>query len=92
MTKEKKAMDQKKIIKQMVEFNQSAFDNAFDAIVTIQDQTEQIADKMMDQADWLPEEGRKVIDNWVDVYKTSRNNFKVQVDNNYKQIEKLFTI
>lgn len=85
-------MDQKQIIKQMVEFNQSAFDNAFDAIVTIQDQTEQIAEKMMDQADWMPEEGRKVIDNWVDVFKTSRQNLKVQIDNNYKQIEKLFTI
>jgi hypothetical protein len=85
-------MDQKQIIKQMVEYNQSAFDNAFDAIVTIQDQSQQIAEKMMDQADWMPVEGRKVIDNWVDVYKTSRNNFKVQVDNNYKQIEKLFTI
>lgn len=85
-------MDQKQIIKQMVEFNQSAFDNAFDAIVTIQNQTEQVAGKMMDQADWLPEEGRKVIDNWVDVYKSNRQNFKVQVDNNYKQIEKLFTI
>jgi hypothetical protein len=85
-------MDQKQIIKEMVEFNQSAFDNAFDAIVTIQDQTEQIAGKMMDQADWLPAEGRKVIDNWVDVYKTSRTNFKVQIDNNYKQIEKLFAI
>lgn len=85
-------MDQKQIIKQMVEFNQAAFDNTFDAIVTIQDQTEKITEKMMEQADWIPEEGRKVIDNWVDVYKTSRNNFKVQVDNNYKQIEKLFTI
>ncbi len=85
-------MDQKQIIKQMVEFNQSAFDNAFKAIVTIQDQTEEIAGKMMDQADWLPAEGRQVIDNWVDVFKTSRQNFKVQVDNNYKQIEKLFTI
>jgi hypothetical protein len=85
-------MDQKQIIKQLVEFNQSAFDNAFDAIVTIQDQTEQIAEKMMDQADWMPEESRKAIDNWADVYKTSRNNFKVQVDNTYKQIEKLFAV
>lgn len=85
-------MDQKQIIKQMLEFNQAAFDNTFDAIVTIQDQTEKITEKMMEQADWIPEEGRKVIDNWVDVYKTSRNNFKVQVDNNYKQIEKLFAI
>jgi polyhydroxyalkanoate synthesis regulator phasin len=85
-------MDQKQIIKQMVEFNQSAFDNTFDAIVTIQNQTEQIAGEMMDQADWIPEEGRKVIDNWVEVYKTSRKNFKVQVDNSYKQIEKLLGI
>lgn len=85
-------MDQKQIIKQMVEFNQAAFENAFDAIVTIQDQTEQIAEKMMDQADWLPAEGRSAIDNWVEVYKAGRKNFKVQVDSNYKQIEKLFAI
>jgi ATP-dependent protease Clp ATPase subunit len=83
-------MDQKQIIKQMVEFNQAAFDNTFDAIVTIQNQTEQIATKMMDQVEWLPAEGRTAIDNWVEVYKTSRKNLKVQVDNNYKQIEKLF--
>ena len=85
-------MDQKQIIKQMMEFNQTAFDNTFDAIVTIQNQTEQIAAKMMDQAEWMPAEGRSAIDNWVEVYKTSRKNFKVQVDSNYKQIEKLFAI
>ena len=85
-------MDQKQIIKQMVEFNQTAFDNTFDAIVIIQNQTEQIATKMMDQVEWLPVEGRSAIDNWVEIYKTSRKNLKVQVDNNYKQIEKLFAI
>ncbi len=85
-------MDQKQIIKQMVEFNQTAFDNAFDAIVTIQDQSELLTEKVIDQAQWMPADGRKVINNWVEVYKTSRQNFKTQVDNSYKQIEKLFAL
>lgn len=85
-------MDQKQIIKQVVKFNQDAFDNTFDAIVTLQDQTEKMAEKMMAQTNWMPAEGRTAIDSWVEVYKTSRNNFKAQVDNGYKQIENLFAI
>ena len=85
-------MDQKQIIKQVVEFNQAAFDNAFDAIVTIQDQSERLADKVIDQAQWMPADGRKVINNWVEVYKTSRENFKTQVDNGYEQIGKFFAL
>ena len=85
-------MDQKQIIKQMVEFNQTAFENVYDAIVTIQDQSEQWAERMIDQVEWIPAEGRKVIDNWVDVYKSNRETFKTQIDNGYKQIEKLFAL
>ena len=35
-------MDQKKIAKQMVEFNKSVFDNSFTAMTALQDQTEKL--------------------------------------------------
>jgi hypothetical protein len=49
-------MDQKQIFKQMVDFNRSAFNNAFNAMVMVQDQTETLSNTMLNQATWLPEE------------------------------------
>jgi hypothetical protein len=36
-------MDQKQIFRQMVDFNKGAFNNAFNAMVMVQDQTETLA-------------------------------------------------
>ena len=52
-------MDQKTIFKQMVDFNKGAFNNAFNAMVMVQDQNETLANTMLNQASWMPEEGKK---------------------------------
>jgi hypothetical protein len=52
-------MDQKEIFRQMVDFNKGAFNNAFNAMVMVQDQTETLATTMLNQATWMPEEGKK---------------------------------
>ena len=83
-------MDQKNVIPQMIKFNQTLFNSAFEATVQIQDQVEKIGNTMMGKADWLPGESRKIYDNCVDAYKTSRSNFKSYVDEGYQQSEKLF--
>jgi hypothetical protein len=83
-------MDQKQILKQMIEFNQATFNNTFQAVVLLQDQFERIAKTAIEQANWLPEEGRKAIENWVEAYKTGRDNYKSFVDDSYKQVEKYF--
>lgn len=81
-------MDNKQIVKQMIEFNQTAFNNTYNAVVLLQDQFERIAQTAMDQSDWLPSEGRKVVDNWAEAYKTGRDNFKKYVDDSYKSAER----
>jgi hypothetical protein len=81
---------QKQMLKQMVEFNQATFNNAYNAIALLQDQFERVANTVLDQATWLPAEGRKAIEQWVESYKTGRENFKKYVDESYKKVEEYF--
>ncbi|MGD9367598.1 MAG: hypothetical protein PVH87_18000 [Desulfobacteraceae bacterium] len=83
-------MDHKQLLKQMIEFNQTTFNNSFQALALLQDQFERIANTAIDQASWLPAEGRKAIENWAEAYKTGRDNFKSHVEDSYKQVEKFF--
>jgi len=85
-------MDQKQMFKPMIEFNQTAFSNAFDVTVLVQDQFEKAAYAALDQTDWLPAEGRKAIETWSEAFKVGRKNFKQQIDNGFEQAEKLFSI
>jgi gamma-glutamyl:cysteine ligase YbdK (ATP-grasp superfamily) len=83
-------MDQKQILKQMIEFNQATFNNTFQAMMLLQDQFERVAQTAIDQSNWLPAEGRKAIENWVEAYKTGRDNYKSYVEDSYKKVEKYF--
>jgi hypothetical protein len=80
-------MEQKQMLKQMVEFNKAAFDNAFNTMVMIQDQTERMVRSFLDQATWLPKEGRAVIEEWAKAYKTGREGLKNTMDDNFKKVE-----
>ena len=83
-------MDQKQTLKQMVEFNQTTFNNAFNAMTSLQDQFERVAKTVLEQATWLPAEGRKAIENSTETYKSACQTFKQQIDDSYKQVEKVF--
>ena len=83
-------MDQKKMLKQMIEFNKAAFNNTFDAMVLLQDQAESLSNTLLAQAAWLPDEGKRAIEEWVKSYKTGRETFKKSVDESFKKVEDFF--
>lgn len=85
-------MEQKQVLRQIFEFNQSTFNNAFEAMVLVQDQFEKIATTALDQIPGMPAQGRKAIDNWAEVFKNGRQSFKQQMDNSFEQAEKLMVI
>ena len=85
-------MDQKKMVKQMIEFNQTTFNNVFDSMVLLQDQFESVAMKALDESGVIPDEGRKVLQSWAKVFKNGRKDIKSQIDNGFQQAEKLFDI
>jgi len=84
-------MDQKKLFKQMLDFNKSAFENSFNAMIMLQEQAERAGNTILDQATWLPEDGRKAVQDWVDAFKKGREEFKSMVDENYKRVEAYFS-
>jgi hypothetical protein len=80
-------MDQKQIFKQMLDFNKGAFNNTYNAMIMVQDQTETLANTMLNQATWMPEEGRKALQTWVDTLKKGREEYKKTVDEAFKKVE-----
>lgn len=84
-------MEQTKIAMQMVEFQKAAFDNSFNAMGMVQDQAERILNMSLDQATWLPQEGKRVIDEWVKSYKKGREDFGKMMEENFKRVEAFFS-
>ncbi|MEN6359937.1 MAG: hypothetical protein ABFD59_07770 [Smithella sp.] len=83
-------MDQRQIAKGMIEFNKSLLDNTFSAISTIQDQSAKMFTDFMDKANWLPDDGKKAINNWLAAYKKGRDDFKTATDEKYEKVANYF--
>ncbi len=80
-------MESKKIAKQMVEFQKATFSNAFTALVMVQDQTEAMFKSLMSQVPGMPEEGRKMVQEWADAYKKGRETYKKAVDDGFDKLD-----
>jgi len=83
-------MDQKQIAKQVIQFNKTAFDNSFNAMNMVYEQNEKMVESLLNQATWLPEEGKRAIGDWMSAYRTGCNDFKKLVDENYAKVEAYF--
>ncbi|MCX5851355.1 MAG: hypothetical protein NT072_04780 [Deltaproteobacteria bacterium] len=83
-------MEQKELLKQMIDFNKAAFDNSYNAMIMLQDQTEQMINSFLEQASWMPPEGKKTITEWSSSYRKGRESYKAVVDDNFKKVEELF--
>lgn len=83
-------MDQKQIAKQMMDFNKTAFDNTFNAMIVLQDQTEKLVARFLEKAPWFPEEGKKAINDWISTYRKGREDFKTSADDSYKKVTEYF--
>lgn len=84
-------MDQKKMMKQLLDLNRTAFNNSYNAMVLLQDQIERVAQTTLARSSWLPEEGRNALNDWTNTYKAGRDSFKAYIDDSYEKLEPLFT-
>jgi len=83
-------MEATRTAKQMIDYQKAAFDNTFNAVVMFQDQTEKMADKLLNEITWFPAEGKKAIEDWAKAYKLGRENLKKSVDENFKRADDFF--
>jgi hypothetical protein len=83
-------MEPNVMLKQMLDFNKTAFDNSFNAMLTIQEQNAKMVNTFLEQATWMPEEGKKLVRNWIDACKKGSEDFKKVADDNYKKVDEFF--
>lgn len=83
-------MEQGKITKQMIEFHKTTFDNTFNAMEILQEQTEKMVNMFLEQAPWLPAEGKQAVNEWVKTYKKGREAFKEGANESYEKVEEFF--
>jgi hypothetical protein len=85
-------MEPTKIAKQMIDFQKTAFNNAFNAMIVLQEQTEKMVAAVWAQTPGLSEEGKKGIDTWVKAYKKGRDDFKKATDDYFAKVEEFFNL
>jgi polyhydroxyalkanoate synthesis regulator phasin len=72
--------------KQMIDAYKAMFDNMFNAMAMMQDQNEKMVSMFLDQATWLPEQGKKQIIDLVQAAKKGQDELKKFLDDNLKKM------
>ena len=83
-------MDPKKIAQQIIAFHKTCFDNNFNAMSTFQEQTARFINKFLEKFPAFPEEGKKTYAEWLKNYKNGCDEFKNNVDENFKKMEDFY--
>jgi DNA replication initiation complex subunit (GINS family) len=80
-------MNTNKVSKQALDFQKGVFDSWYGAMSVVQDQAVSAVDAMLNQASWIPDQGRQVISSWVSTCKSERDRFKVYLDESFSGLE-----
>lgn len=83
-------MQQSELMKMMIDFNKTSFDNTFNGIKSMQEQTEKMILGMVDKQNAVPEPMKKSIVDWLETMKKGRDEFKATMDSNYKKLKDYF--
>jgi hypothetical protein len=81
-------MEYTEITKKMLDFQRMTFDSWYNAVSLVQDQAATTMGMMLNQAAWIPEDGRNAIQGWVQISRDERNRLKSYVDMGFAAIEK----
>lgn len=82
-------MDTMTTTQQMIAFQKQSFANFQDFWDLAQTQTSSTVDRFMDQALWIPTEGRKALGDWRAIMKQERKRFAAYVDRQFTIYEKM---
>ena len=86
-----KTMEPTQMLHQMIDFQKTAFENSYNAMLMIQSQTEKMAESMLSKNTMIPEEGQKMLNEWMLAYKKGREDFKKSMEDNFEKMEQFFS-
>ena len=80
-------MDQASMLKQMLQFNKTAFDNTYNALEMGREQNDKMINSFLEQANYIPEESKTAIRQWLESYKKGCQDLKTMMDQGYEQVK-----
>jgi hypothetical protein len=86
-----KDMNMSKVGHQLMNGQKSVFNNTYEMLLKIQEQTEKIADSFMRDYAVIPTEGLRMLDGWRDIVKKGQSEYKKAIDKGFEQLEALLT-
>ncbi|TWI68932.1 hypothetical protein LZ24_02406 [Desulfobotulus alkaliphilus] len=79
-------MDQKEFTKSILNYNKAAFDQFITSSTMAQEQMEKLAEMLLLQEN-TPEEGKKMINEWLENVRQARKDIQESLNNSYRQME-----
>jgi len=76
--------------KQMIGFQRAGVETMIDNMIIFWEKTASMLNSFLNQAAWVPEEGKKVFREWVDSNKKGCETLKDTVNKSYESLEKCF--
>jgi hypothetical protein len=80
------------LLKQTLQSGRSIFESNFDAIQSLQAQTEKLVTAWLDQSPWATQETRNAVDKWTETCRNGQNQFKTAIDTNFNTLEGLLSV
>jgi len=84
-------MNQFALTKQILDFNRTTFETTYGTLNQLQEQSEKIMNTWIEQADWIPADGKKAVADMSATFKKGCQEFKKFVDENFVRVEAYFT-
>ncbi len=82
-------MESAKFVKQTLGFQKTIFENSFNAMIVVQDQTEKMVNSYLEQLPWVTDESKSSMKATVDLAKKAREDFKKAVDDGFIKFEEM---
>ena len=82
-------MEASQFAKQTLSFQKTIFENSFNAIALVQDQSETMFNAYLDKLPWVTEESKKNFTTSVDLAKKARDDYKKAVEEGFARFEEL---
>lgn len=84
-------MQNEEITKQMIDCHKAAFENGFNAVIMLQEQTSKAMDNFLKQSPWIPVQSKSTINEWTNMCKKGTMDFKETADQNYAKLAEMLT-
>ncbi|MBT8346741.1 MAG: hypothetical protein KJO60_13220 [Desulfofustis sp.] len=82
-------METTEFAKQTLKFQKTVFENSFNAMVMVQDQTEKMFNSYLDNLPWVTEDAKKTLESSTDMARKARDDFKTAVEDGFAKFEEL---